>query len=135
MWDVGLIRKYFLVIYCTMGKRQFVAYFELDFFLFFLFSSSFFASGGGLSICPEILQYAQWLCLSSEFSTVRDAGFEPGTTASEVWSSTNEPPHPLTIYFSTIFWQQIYFNQKLYFSQKNVKLQSIAKIISFRTIT
>ena len=24
--------------------------------------------------------------------TVGDAGFEPGTTASEVWRDTNEPP-------------------------------------------
>ena len=64
-----------------------------EFFSFFFFFYLFFASGGGLSLCPEILQYAQWLCLSSEFSTVRDAGFEPGTTASVVWSATNEPPH------------------------------------------
>ena len=61
---------------------------------FFSFFSFFFlAPGGGLPLCPEILQYTQWLCLSSEFSTVRDAGFEPGTTASAVWSATNEPPH------------------------------------------
>ena len=41
-------------------------------------------------LCPEILQ---WLCLPSEFSTLRDAGFEPGTTDSAVWSAANEPPH------------------------------------------
>ena len=29
------------------------------------------------------------------FSTVRDAGFEPRTTASVVWSATNDPPHLL----------------------------------------
>ena len=40
------------------------------------------ASGGGFTIYPEILHYAQWLCLSSVFSTVRDAGCEPGTTGS-----------------------------------------------------
>ena len=51
---------------------------------FFLF---FFASGGGLPLSPE------GLCLSSEFSTVRDAGFEPRTNDSVVWSPTNEPPH------------------------------------------
>ena len=46
----------------------------------------FGGSGVGLPLYPEILQYTQWLCLSSEVYTARDAGFEPGTTA-------NEPPH------------------------------------------
>ena len=57
--------------------------------LFFVF----FASGGGFPLCPEILQYTEWPCLSSEFFTVRDAGFAPKTTASVVWSAANEPPH------------------------------------------
>ena len=25
---------------------------------------------------------------------MEDAGFEPGTSASEVWRASNEPPHP-----------------------------------------
>ena len=49
-----------------------------------------FLSGGGFPLCLEILQYTQ--CLSSEYSIVRDAGFEPGTTASEAWSANNESP-------------------------------------------
>ena len=45
----------------------------------------------------DILQYTQWLCLFSLFSTVRDAGIEPGPG---VWSAiptchhrSFEPPH------------------------------------------
>ena len=44
-------------------------------FFFYLF----LAAGGGIPLCPEILQYGIHSGLSSEFSTVRDAGFEPGT--------------------------------------------------------
>ena len=33
-------------------------------------------------------------CLSSEFS-LRDDGFEPGVTASVIWSTANEPTHLL----------------------------------------
>ena len=36
--------------------------------------------------------HSDFACLQSIF-TVRDAGFEPGNTASVVWSVTNEPPH------------------------------------------
>ena len=73
------------------GKGEWLQTKAVDLNLFFIYL--FLASGGGLPLCPEILQYTQWLCLSSEFSTVGDAGFEPGTTASVVWSATNEPPH------------------------------------------
>ena len=47
------------------------------FFLFFIYL--ILVSKGGFPLCPEILKYSQWLCLSSEFFTVREAGFEPGT--------------------------------------------------------
>ena len=67
-----------------------------------LFSNLFLATGGGLPLCPKILHYTQWLCLSSEFSVVRDAGLEPGTTASVVWSSTNKPTH-LFYYLNKLF--------------------------------
>ena len=40
----------------------------------------------------DILQYTQWLCLFSLFSTVRDAGIDPGPG---VWSATNVPPQIL----------------------------------------
>ena len=39
----------------------------LTYFFLLFFSIFFLASGGGLPLCPEILQYTQWLCLSSEF--------------------------------------------------------------------
>ena len=42
-----------------------------------------FSSIHNNSACPQ------------SFSTVRDAGFEPGTIASVVWSASNEPPHLL----------------------------------------
>ena len=58
-----------------------------------LFFYLFLGPRGGLPRCPEILQYTKCPCLSSEFSTMRDAGFESGTTASEVQSATKEPLH------------------------------------------
>ena len=58
---------------------------QLHYHLFFLYFLKYiFCLSGGFSLCPEILQNTQWLCLSSEFSTVRNAGFETETTASEV---------------------------------------------------
>ena len=33
---------------------------------------------------------------------VVDAGFEPGTSASEVWSATNEPPHLIVLAVATM---------------------------------
>ena len=58
-------------------------YFNQFFFLF----SYFFPTGVGFPLYPEILQYcihnSDSAC-SQNFCTVRDAGFEPRTTASVV---------------------------------------------------
>ena len=40
----------------------------------------------------EFLQYDTMILQRSRIM-VGDAGFKPGTSASEVWSATNEPPH------------------------------------------
>ena len=56
----------------------------------------FLASGGGSPLYPEILRYytmiLQRISASAHCGTV-DTGFEPGTSAWEVWRTTNEPPH------------------------------------------
>ena len=65
---------------CTVYKAL-----QLHYHLCFLYFFKYiFCLSGGFPLCPEILQNTQWLCLSSEFSTVRNAGFEPETTASVV---------------------------------------------------
>ena len=62
------------------------------------------ASGGGSPLYSEILQYCTMI-LQRIRITVVDAGFEPGTSATEVWLTTNEPPHlqnvPALIMIST----------------------------------
>ena len=50
------------------------------------------ASGGGSPLYPEILQYCTMILQRIRIIVV-DAGFEPGTSATEVWRTTNEPPH------------------------------------------
>ena len=58
------------------------------------YSYHFLAYVRDFSLCPEILQYAPRDSASpQEFFNVRDAGLEPGTTASVVWSAANEPTH------------------------------------------
>ena len=52
----------------------------------------FLASGGGSPLYPEILQYYTMILQRIRIIVV-DAGFEPGTSAPEVWRATNEPPH------------------------------------------
>ena len=52
----------------------------------------FWASGGGSPLYPEILQYYTMILQRIRIIVV-DAGFEPGTSAPEVWRATNEPPH------------------------------------------
>ena len=58
--------------------------------IFFLYI--FLASSGGSPLYPEILQYYT-IILQRIRIIVVDAGFEPGTSAPEVWRATNEPPH------------------------------------------
>ena len=52
----------------------------------------FVASGGGFPPYPEILLYYTMILQCPRIIVV-DAGFEPGTSAPEVWRATNEPPH------------------------------------------
>ena len=52
------------------------------FFLLFFFL--FFASGVGFPADPAAHQ---------DHCCTVDAGYEPGTSAPEVWCATNEPPH------------------------------------------
>ena len=52
----------------------------------------FLASGGGSPLYPEIF-YSITMILQRIRIIVVDTGFEPGTTATEVWRTTNEPPH------------------------------------------
>ena len=56
------------------------------------FKYIFLASGGGSPLYPEFLQYYTMI-LQRPRIIVGDAGFEPGTSASEVWCTSNEPPH------------------------------------------
>ena len=62
------------------------------FFFYFFFFVFFLASGGGSPLYPEILQYYTMILQRIRIIVV-DAGFEPGTSAPEVWRATNEPPH------------------------------------------
>ena len=58
------------------------------------FKLYFFASGGGYHpLYPESLQY--YTIPQRPLIIVGDAGFEPGTSAPEVWPAANEPPHLL----------------------------------------
>ena len=50
------------------------------------------ASGGGFPPFPEILLYYTMILQCPRIIVV-EAGFEPGTSAPEVWRATNEPPH------------------------------------------
>ena len=56
----------------------------------------FLASGGGSPLYPGILQYNTMTPQRIRIIAV-DAGFEPGTSAPEVWRATNEPPHLLNL--------------------------------------
>ena len=60
--------------------------------IIFVFLYIFLASGGGSPLYPEILQYNTMILQRIRIIAV-DAGFEPGTSAQEVWRATNEPPH------------------------------------------
>ena len=51
----------------------------INFFLYI-----FMASGGGSPLYPEILQYCTMILQRIRIIVV-DAGFEPGTSAPEVW--------------------------------------------------
>ena len=53
-----------------------------------LFFCIFFASVGGSPLDPEFLQYYTMI-LQRPRVIVGDAGYEPGTSASEVWRATN----------------------------------------------
>ena len=70
----------------------------------------FLASGGSFPLCPEILQYTQWLCLSSELFTVIGAIFEPGSVVSVVWSAATDlkitfiPEKGASLIFKPIFY-------------------------------
>ena len=61
---------------------------SLKLFLFYIF----LAPGGGSPLYPEILQYNTMILQCIRIIVV-DAGFEPRTSAPEVWRATNEPPH------------------------------------------
>ena len=56
-------------------------------FFFYFFFVYFLASGGGSPLYPEFLQYYTMI-LQRPRIIVGDAGFEPGTSASEVWRAT-----------------------------------------------
>ena len=61
---------------------------------YFFFVYLFLASGGGSPLYLEFLQH-DTMILQRPRIIEGDAGFEPGTSASEVWRATNEPPHHL----------------------------------------
>ena len=62
-------------------------------FLFF-FSFSFFYSGAGFPLYPEnFLLYFTMILQRICRIIVGDAGYEPGTSAPEVWRAPIEPPH------------------------------------------
>ena len=55
---------------------------------------NFFVSGGVFPLFPEILQYYTMIPQRPRI-IVGDSGYEPGTSAPEVWRPANEPPHLL----------------------------------------
>ena len=55
------------------------------------FINLFFASWVGFPLFPEILYFIT-IILQRIRIIVGDAGFEPKTSAPEVWCATNEPP-------------------------------------------
>ena len=65
----------------------------LNVFLFFLLS--FFCPRGRFPSLPWDFCTLFTMILQRIRIIVGDAGFEPGTSASEVWCTSNEPPHLL----------------------------------------
>ena len=61
----------------------------------FLYSNTyFFGLRWRFPSLPEILQYLYYtMILQRPRIIVGDAGFEPGTSAPEVWRTASEPPH------------------------------------------
>ena len=63
-----------------------------------LFDKDLFCLRGRFPSLPSVLQYyTMILALQRIIIIVGDAGFEPKTSAPEVWCATNEPPHLLRI--------------------------------------
>ena len=54
----------------------------------------FFCLRGRSPSLPSLSLHYDTISLQRIRIIVRDAGFEPGTSAPEVWSATNEPPYP-----------------------------------------
>ena len=55
---------------------------------------------GNFFSCPFLSPlYPEFFYLQHPRITVADAGFEPGTSASEVWCAVNQPPHIRAILF------------------------------------
>ena len=62
------------------------------------FSSFLFLPQGEVSLsAPKFYSIHSGSACPQSFPTIRDAGFEPGTTASVVCSATNEPLHLRTL--------------------------------------
>ena len=77
------------IIYALRSQENFSFYFNLNFLFCFLYI--FLVPGGGSPLYPENLQYYTMILQRIRIIVV-DAGFEPGTSAPEVWRATNEPP-------------------------------------------
>ena len=52
--------------------------------------------------------------------TVVDAGFEPGTSATEVWCAANEPPH-LQIFYESALAFYTYFQVEIYLLKNGIE--------------
>ena len=81
--------NYFFIIFLSSPFRY---HFPVQLFLYYFLLYIFLASGGGSPLYLEILQYNIMILQRIRIIAV-DAGFEPGTSAPEVWRATNEPPH------------------------------------------
>ena len=67
---------------------------------------------GRVSLYPEILQYCT-MTMQRPRIIVGDAGFESGTSATEIWRATNEPPHllsPLWAFAARHFYKNCFTN-------------------------
>ena len=64
----------------------------------YFFKDLFFLSGRFPSLHWDFLHYFTMI-LQRIRIIVGDAGFEPGTSAPEVWCATNKPPHLLSSFF------------------------------------
>ena len=95
VWTSGNKCIYSVIIQLLIWTENMGSEPTILFFVLFCF----FVSGVGFPLYPEIF-YFNTMILQRIRTIVGDAGFEHGTSATEVWCATNEPPHLQLLYYS-----------------------------------